>query len=314
MKLAIGFIVLCVALYVGATNKCPETTYAVPETPSGDAIPGSVLARLDFIDRKLLELQVALKDHRAEVSRNFSVLQDRSKSRIPDFATAPASPRQPDTTKTISKTTQPTSCKEVSSHVSGVYEIRVNNSNSLLEVYCEQNKFGGGWIVVQYRFNGSIDFYRNWDEYRDGFGNVDSEFWLGLEKMHQITKSRTYELIVELKDFSGNYAYARYNAFEIGSQSEQYRLKRLGRHSGTAGDSMTLYNKGAEFSTKDRDINDPYSGAVYYEGAWWHTTSGSYSNLNGLYQNVSSHKSMFWFHFKNTDDGLSFSRMMIREQ
>uniref|UniRef100_A0A182F402 Fibrinogen C-terminal domain-containing protein n=1 Tax=Anopheles albimanus TaxID=7167 RepID=A0A182F402_ANOAL len=94
-------------------------------------------------------------------------------------------------------------------------------------------KLGGGWIVVQHRFNGSVDFYRNWDRYRDGFGDLESEFWLGLEKMHQITKSRNYELVVEIKDFSGKYGYARYDGFQIGSESEEYRLKNLGSYSGT---------------------------------------------------------------------------------
>ncbi|XP_049548170.1 angiopoietin-related protein 1-like [Anopheles darlingi] len=298
MKLAIAFIVLCVALYAGA----------VPETPSG-----SVLARLDFIDSKLLDIQVALKNHHLEVSRNISVLQDRSKSSSPDCATPTASSRQPDTTTTISKPSQPASCKEVSSNVSGVYEIRVSNSNASFEVYCDQKKFGGGWIVVQYRFNGSIDFYRNWDEYRDGFGNLDGEFWLGLEKMHQITRLRTYELIVELKDFSGNYAYARYNAFEIGSEDEQYRLKTLGSYSGTAGDSMTGTNKRMKFSTKDRENDVTVSDcARSFQGGWWYNGC-TYANLNGLYMNVVNYKSMHWYSFKNDYHGLSFSRMMIRE-
>ncbi|XP_049548171.1 fibrinogen-like protein A [Anopheles darlingi] len=221
----------------------------------------------------------------------------------------------PDTSTTISKPSQPASCKEVSSNVSGVYEIRVSNSNASFEVYCEQKKFGGGWIVVQYRFNGSVDFYRNWDEYRDGFGNLDSEFWLGLEKMHQLTKSRTYELIVELKDFSGTYKYTRYNAFEIDSETEQYKLKTLGSWiSGNAGDTMTYYNKGMKFSTKDRD-NDGSSKthcAQGREGAWWYGDC-TYANLNGKYSNSIDMKSMFWYFFNVDYTGLSFSRMMIRE-
>lgn len=33
--------------------------------------------------------------------------------------------------------------------------------------------------MIQRRMDGSVNFYRGWDEYRNGFGNVDSEFWIG---------------------------------------------------------------------------------------------------------------------------------------
>ncbi|XP_058123061.1 ficolin-3-like [Anopheles ziemanni] len=120
------------------------------------------------------------------------------------------------------------------------------------EAFCEQNSFGGGWLVIQYRFDGSLDFYRNWTEYRNGFGSPYQEYWLGLERLNQLKSQGRYELLVELKGFNGTYSFAQYDEFEIGSESEKYSLKKLGAFSGTAEDALSR-QKGRNFSTKDRD-------------------------------------------------------------
>ncbi|XP_050094809.1 ficolin-1-like [Anopheles aquasalis] len=202
------------------------------------------------------------------------------------------------------------SCKEVP--WTGVHLIRVNRDSEPFEVYCEQETFGGGWIVFQFRYDGSLDFYRGWNEFRDGFGDLNKEFWLGLEKVHQITSGRKHELVVELEDFERTYKCARFNAFEIGSESDQYDVKAIGKYSGTAGDRMSYY-KDRKFSTKDRD-NDMSNRhcAQEFEGAWWHWICTDV-NLNGRYLNAVDKKSIYWRSLKN-HQGLSYSRMMIREQ
>jgi len=40
--------------------------------------------------------------------------------------------------------------------------------------------------VFQRRMNGTEDFYRNWQNYRDGFGNLDGEFWLGIINIRKV--------------------------------------------------------------------------------------------------------------------------------
>ncbi|XP_050095688.1 ficolin-1-like [Anopheles aquasalis] len=214
------------------------------------------------------------------------------------------------------KEIQTQSFTNVRSKISGTYLIRVKNDSELIEVYCEQKSFGGGWIVFQYRYDGSLDFYREWNEFRDGFGDLNKEFWLGLEKVHQITSGRKHELVVELKDFNGRFKYARFDSFEIGSESEQYNLKDIGEYSGTAGDNMSPL-KGVKFSTKVRDNNvGPVHCAQQYEGAWWHCNIWFCveENLNGRYMNAVDLKSMHWRHFNEMFQGLSYSRLMIREK
>ncbi|KFB38512.1 AGAP011225-PA-like protein [Anopheles sinensis] len=205
------------------------------------------------------------------------------------------------------------SCRQAAKNDSDKYIIKPGINTQPFEVLCEQNNFDGGWTVIQHRFDGSVDFFRNWTEYRNGFGSLDGEFWLGLEYVHQLTKNRPHELLVEIKDFHGSYGYAKYDKFEIGSEAEKYMLKKLGKYSGTAGHSL-VDNKYEMFSTFDRD-NDKRSDncAEIRQGAWWYFRC-TYSNLNGRYQNTSNDQSaMTWYHFKNDYRGMSYSRIMIRD-
>ena len=74
---------------------------------------------------------------------------------------------------------------------------------------------GGGWTVFQRRQDGSVDFYRYWTDYENGFGNLTGEFWLGLSKIHRLTKEGSNTLRVDLGDFEGNTAYANYSTFNV---------------------------------------------------------------------------------------------------
>ena len=142
---------------------------------------------------------------------------------------------------------------------------------------------GDGWTVFQRRMDGSVDFYCNWTDYEEGFGNLTGEFWLGLSKIHRLTPDETdYTLRVDLEDFENETRYAKYSTFNIGDSTTDY-TNTVGGYSGDAGDSLAYHN-GRKFSTKDRDNDQSGDGscAVLYSGAWWYNLCHD-SNLNGLY-------------------------------
>ena len=96
----------------------------------------------------------------------------------------------------------------------GVYSIDPDGLGSF-NVSCDMTTDGGGWTVFQRRQDGSVDFYRVWDDYKKGFGNMPGEFWLGLEKIKRLTKDNDKELRVDLEDFEGEKRYAKYETFEV---------------------------------------------------------------------------------------------------
>ena len=115
--------------------------------------------------------------------------------------------------------------------ISGVYKIDPAGLGKF-EVFCDQETAGGGWYVIQKRMNGSVDFYRAWDDYKRGFGDLNGEFWLGLDKIHRLSVSGCYKLRVDLEDFDRNTAFAEYSSFAVASERAKYQLS-LGSYTGT---------------------------------------------------------------------------------
>ena len=113
---------------------------------------------------------------------------------------------------------------------SGVYTISPDGSG-VFDVFCDQTTDGGGWTVFQKRLDGSVDFYRGWADYQNGFGNLNGEVWLGLDKIHRLTNSDTFKLRVDLEDWQGETRFAKYASFAISNEANKYTLS-LGSYSG----------------------------------------------------------------------------------
>lgn len=223
--------------------------------------------------------------------------------------------------------------KHSSGAKSGMFKIRPEGSPKVLSVYCDQDTNLGGWLLIQQRKDGSMNFNRTWQDYKEGFSNLDGngngEGWLGNEYLHLLTQRDTI-LRVELEDWSGAEAYAEYTV-QVGPESEGYALK-VSQYDGTAGDPLiegspedSEYTSHAnmKFSTLDRD-NDRWeeSCAEMYGGGWWYNNCQA-ANLNGIYyvggqydprNNVpyEIENGVVWSTFKPVDYSLKVVRMKIR--
>ncbi|XP_009891157.1 PREDICTED: tenascin-N [Charadrius vociferus] len=197
---------------------------------------------------------------------------------------------------------------------SGMYTIYLNGDGSRpIQVYCDMTTDGGGWIVFQRRSTGELDFYKRWKDYVEGFGDPTGEFWLGLDKLHNLTSSSPihYELRVDLWTASES-VYAVYDFFQVASSRDRYRLS-VGNYRGNAGDAMTYHN-GWKFTTWDRDNDVALSNcALTHHGAWWYKNC-HLANLNGKYGETKHSEGVNWEPWKGHEFSIPFTEMKIRPQ
>jgi Fibrinogen beta and gamma chains, C-terminal globular domain len=138
-------------------------------------------------------------------------------------------------------------------------------------------------VLVQQHYGGTTFFNRSWDEYKFEFGDVTGNYWIGNERLHQLTRDGHYKLRVDLEaKLNGQWYWAEYHNFRVWDESTKYRLD-IGGYSGTAGDSLA-YNNGMKFSTRDQD-NDLWSSHCAQDtdhgnggGLWFKDCNGA--NLN----------------------------------
>ena len=125
------------------------------------------------------------------------------------------------------------------------------------EVYCDTGNGGGGWLVVQRRQDGSVDFNRGWGEYEDGFGKLTGEFWYGLRALHCLTGQGGWEMRMDIKLANGTNIFLQYEQFKVAPAKDKYKLT-VGGFQGTTTDPLAYHN-GMYFTTEDND-NDNYGG------------------------------------------------------
>jgi len=163
----------------------------------------------------------------------------------------------------------------------GVYMIRPSPTDTPVQAKCDF-RYSGGWTVIQHRFDGSVDFNKDWAAYETGFGQAQSEYWLGLEHITKLSKSADTRIRIDLTDFQGHKAYVEHENFFVEGPEDNYRLHVGIKRHGDLGDSFQV-TSGEKFTTYDRD-NDGWSGncAQDLQGGGWYSKC-SYANINGKY-------------------------------
>ncbi|XP_046866850.1 microfibril-associated glycoprotein 4-like [Drosophila willistoni] len=194
--------------------------------------------------------------------------------------------------------------------VEGIFEITVPGLDPF-PVLCNAQIAGAGYIVIASRSNAELNFFRDWATYKEGFGDLLGDFFIGLDKLHAITKSQSYELYVHLEDFEGNTRFARYDEFYIENEHESYKMSKLGTYTGNAGDSLD-YHRGQKFSTYDGENNC----AIGKSGAWWYKNCQN-SNLFGQYyggefDSKLGYSGMNWDHWRGGYYSYKSIKMMVR--
>ena len=158
---------------------------------------------------------------------------------------------------------------------SGVYKTSKGTFDKAAETYCDMVTEGGGWIVIQRNKRGStVSFDRKWTDYEKGFGDLNTEFWYGLEEIHCLTQRGQWEMRMDYQKSDSTWSYLHYTNFSVGAANYEYPLS-IGGFTGQGIDFFRTDSRlnvhGMKFSTLDND-NDQHSidCATLSQFGWWH--------------------------------------------
>ena len=160
----------------------------------------------------------------------------------------------------------------------GVYEMTMSTGTFVTaKVYCDVTTDGGGWIVIQRnRKNSQLSFNKNWREYEEGFGDLNKDFWAGLELMHILAQRGQWEMRVDYQKNDKTWSYLHYTNFSVGNASEEYPLTVAG-FTGVGTDCFASLN-GMKFSTTDNDNDQGGDNcAATFKSGWWHKNCYSFN-------------------------------------
>ena len=126
----------------------------------------------------------------------------------------------------------------------------------------------GPWTVLERRGEApDVNFNLPWRDYKYGFGDTNSDFWLGLHPMFFITKVQSFLLRVDVWTFDGFFLSAEFDGFMVSDASKSYTLA-LGSFTGGSSNASAMVNL---YNNRPFTTYDKYSGAGVVHGGWWFT-------------------------------------------
>ena len=156
-----------------------------------------------------------------------------------------------------------------------------------LEVACDQESHGGGWIMYQRRVDGTVNFTRTWEEYKRGFGTNGgnmTELWLGNENVYQMLQSYENKVVdfrIEVDAFNGDRGWIESSSFTMRNETEMYRMY----WGTTRATNITMASYWDSHKTRSFQTFDK-PGLVgpcinFYKGGWWYEKHCGQIHLNG---------------------------------
>jgi len=156
--------------------------------------------------------------------------------------------------------------------------------------------------------DGSGFFNRPWAEFKVGFGDPSSNYWLGNDLLSQLTANNRYKLRFDLQQRNtGNWYYAEYSTFIVLSEADNYELV-VGGFSGNASyDALGREHNNGKFITFDRGNDQSSNCAPRCGGFWYRSCSGC--QVNG----ASSTYTFLWSGLaRSGGSNLQYSRMSMQ--
>jgi hypothetical protein len=132
----------------------------------------------------------------------------------------------------------------------------------------------GGYTGLMNKTQVTGQFSKTWLEYKNGFGNLNQYYWIGLENIRNFVTYQNMQLYLELYNTADNRFNITFGVFSIDPESNLYMLTLGSKVSGNLIDAQVLpYHNGTYFATYDRDNQSgcaaSFNGGFWFNQCYW---------------------------------------------